>query len=902
MNADSGTAQRLRSALSDRYRIERELGAGGMATVYLAHDLKHERDVAIKVLHPDLGAALGAERFLSEIKTTAKLQHPHVLPLLDSGAADGLLYYVMPLVTGETLRDRLSREQQLPIGDAVSIASEVADALGYAHAQGIIHRDIKPENILLQGGHALVADFGIALAVQQAGGARMTQTGLSLGTPQYMSPEQAMGERTIDARSDVYALGAVTYEMLTGEAPFTGVSVQAIVAKVLTERPMHPTSVRDTVPPHVEAAVLTALAKLPADRQATVGEFAAQLKGAMATAHHAATTSAARGASQQRTTVRTRALLALTTTLALAGAVGTYWFATRTTASAGVAVRFDVSLPDSVSLYAVSGRRLALSPDGTQLAVVGTKHDSTRLYLRRTDESEFHEIKGSDAVEFVANVDPVFSPDGATILFKGKDALYRLPVSGGRAERVGPSGNASWRDNERVVYISGDSVFEIRADGSGTRLIRASGSGANRKNLSWMSALPGGHHALVSLRVVAGATGESRLAVLSLDDGAIEELGILGTNALYAGNDRIVFGRTSGELFAMPFSLASRKPLGPPVRLLENVWVGGAGAVGVAVSENGVLMYHEGQSGPAQRVLYAVSTNGVERRLPSSDQAYMRPRVSPDGQHVVLENNIETLLATDRPLLVVDVKTGAVQRLAAPGEGFQPEWTRDGKRIVFLLLRNGGGRDVVSRAWDRSGPDQVLVKDFQTPIWELRMGPPGGMSVFRTGDEGISTQHQDIFLAPTDSLAAARPFIATAAHETAPDLSPDGRSLAYVSDESGRTEVYVQPVPGPGARVQVSIAGGTEPLWSPQGGTLFYRSAEGTVIAARIEGSPMRVAKWDTLFVDRYFRAVDKRNWSVFPDGKTFLLIGGNRSLGGVKGVANWMQLPALAKSGSTAK
>ena len=235
-----------------------------MATVYLAHDIKHDRDVAIKVLHPDLSAALGADRFLSEIRTTARLQHPHILPLLDSGDADGLLYYVMPLVTGETLRARLERERQLPIVDAVRIAREVASALDYAHRQGVIHRDIKPENILLHDGSALVADFGIALAVQSAGGERMTQTDLSLGTPQYMSPEQAMGERTIDARSDVYALGAVTYEILAGDAPFLSSNVQAIVAKVLSEKPTPLHTLRDTVPEHIEAAVLTALAKLPA--------------------------------------------------------------------------------------------------------------------------------------------------------------------------------------------------------------------------------------------------------------------------------------------------------------------------------------------------------------------------------------------------------------------------------------------------------------------------------------------------------------------------------------------------------------------------------------------------------------------------------------------------------------
>src|SRR4051812_15653772 len=265
-----------------------------MATVYLAHDLRHDRDVAIKVLHPDLGAALGAERFLSEIRTTARLQHPHILPLLDSGSAEGLLYYVMPLVTGETLRARLERERQLPIDDAVRIAREVADALGYAHELGVIHRDIKPENILLQGGHATVADFGIALAVQQAGGQRMTQTGLSLGTPQYMSPEQAMGEKSIDARSDLYALGAVTYEMLAGEAPFTGPTVQAIVARVMTEEPRSLHTQRKAIPEYVEDAVLRALEKLPADRWSSAREFADALQGSATGSASRAGTAASR--------------------------------------------------------------------------------------------------------------------------------------------------------------------------------------------------------------------------------------------------------------------------------------------------------------------------------------------------------------------------------------------------------------------------------------------------------------------------------------------------------------------------------------------------------------------------------------------------------------------------------
>jgi len=269
-------ASRLSAALASHYRLDREIGEGGMATVYLAHDLRHDRKVAVKVLRPELAAVIGADRFLAEIKTTANLQHPHILPLFDSGAADSFLFYVMPFIEGESLRDRLTRERQLPVPDAVRIANEVASALDYAHRHGVIHRDIKPENILLHDGRAVVADFGIALAASTAG-SRMTETGMSLGTPKYMSPEQALGERTIDARSDVYALGCVLYEMLVGEPPFNGPTAQAIISRVINAEPPSLTAQRKTIPPHIETAVLTALAKLPADRYPSAAAFGAAI-------------------------------------------------------------------------------------------------------------------------------------------------------------------------------------------------------------------------------------------------------------------------------------------------------------------------------------------------------------------------------------------------------------------------------------------------------------------------------------------------------------------------------------------------------------------------------------------------------------------------------------------------
>ncbi len=268
---------RLNASLEGRYRVERELGESGMATVYLADDVKHERKVALKVLNPELAAVMGAERFLTEIKTTANLQHPHILPLYDSGEADGFLYYVMPFIEEETLADRLDREKQLPVDDAVTIASDVAEALHAAHEQSVIHRDVKPANILMSSGRPLVADFGIALAVSAVGGGRLTETGLSMGTPYYMSPEQASADREPTAASDVYSLGCVLYEMLVGEPPHTGSSAQAVLAKILTEEAPGATKTRASIPANVDAAIRKSLQKLPPDRFSGAHDFARAL-------------------------------------------------------------------------------------------------------------------------------------------------------------------------------------------------------------------------------------------------------------------------------------------------------------------------------------------------------------------------------------------------------------------------------------------------------------------------------------------------------------------------------------------------------------------------------------------------------------------------------------------------
>src|SRR5437667_525237 len=269
--------ERLRAALADRYTIERELGHGGMATVYLARDARHDRYVALKVLDPELAASVGADRFLREIRIAAGLTHPHILPLYDSGQAREFLYYAMPYVEGESLCDLLQREHQLPVGEAVRIAREVADALAAAHGRGIVHRDVKPENILLEEGHAVVADFGIARAIEAARGDQRTETGVVLCTPAYMSPEQASGARDLDGRTDVYSLGCVLYEVLVGEPPFSGATHQAIISKRFFEPAPHAARLRETVPDALDRVVIKAMAKLPADRFASAVDLARAL-------------------------------------------------------------------------------------------------------------------------------------------------------------------------------------------------------------------------------------------------------------------------------------------------------------------------------------------------------------------------------------------------------------------------------------------------------------------------------------------------------------------------------------------------------------------------------------------------------------------------------------------------
>ena len=831
----SDSRERLTAALSDRYRIERELGAGGMATVYLAHDIKHDRDVAIKVLHPDLGAALGGERFLSEIRTTARLQHPHILPLLDSGEADGLLYYVMPLVTGETLRARLERERQLPIADAIRIAREVASALDYAHRQNVIHRDIKPENILLHDGSALVADFGIALAVQSAGGARMTQTGLSLGTPQYMSPEQAMGERTIDARSDIYALGAVTYEMLSGDAPFIGGSVQAIVAKVLSEKPTSLHTLRDTVPLHVEQTVFTALAKLPADRFENAKAFG----DALATPAFAAS-----GANTVRSTRAGRrsvspALFIAISCVAIASLGAAAWAWRRpTSVSSTPRARFTLELPDSQAIVpTTSAQSLTVSPDGSEIVYTGVSSRLGRvLYRRRLDDLTVHEIPGTGAV-----IAHVFSPSGELAFQRADRVLTTVPRDGRPPAKIAEDvGRANWGDGDVIVFIRGGSLWRTNSSGNPVTRLTTVDSAAGEGH-TWPFVLPGGEAVLFNHFREARPSNDMDVLAVRIADGKVTRLGIRGSSARYVSTGHILVAQSDGTILAAPFDLRTLEVQGPAVRVLEGVFVRQTGGALYDVSRNGVLAYVAG--GEAQRPVM-IDPNGREHDLGFTDGIYAHPRLSPNGERVVVERSE----GSRSDIWILTRTTGQLLRMTRDGQSSTPEWSADGTRVGWLHTDTTGATIRWQRA-DGSATPETIPTPRRAPF-RFIFTPDGKSIVVVVG----GPFRHDIMLFPLVGSSAPRMLTNADADELQPSISPDGRWLAFTSNETLRSEVFVVSITDPSTRVQITTNGASEPVWRGDGRSLVARSGTAFVSLSLGFSSGVEVTRRDSIMADTYLR------------------------------------------------
>ena len=805
------TADRLNVALGGRYRIERELGAGGMATVYLAEDLRHKRRVAVKVLKPELAAVLGAERFVQEITTTASLQHPHILPLFDSGTAESFLYYVMPFIEGETLRDKLNRETQFGVDEAVRITREVADALDYAHRRGVIHRDIKPENILLHDGRPMVADFGIALAVSAAAGGRMTETGLSLGTPHYMSPEQATADKEITGRSDIYSLASVLYEMLAGNPPHVGSSAQQIIMKIIAEPVDSVTRYRRSVPPNVAAALARALEKLPADRFDTARAFADALGNpAFVTVGATEPAASVAGRAPSRRAFQSMAVIALAiTALGLWG-----WVRPRDVPSARVIRYVDGLLGDS--LLETGRRDVALSPDGRRLAfLAGPSPLASRLLVRDRDQLMAVSIPGSERAST-----PFFSPDGNKVAFFAQTGLAQFQLKtatlgGGPAVTIADRLGAlsSYWGPDGFIYIELGSTralarvnegggkvtpFTTRDSAAGeTRHRSAKGVGNNRHLLF-----------IVEMRDAA-----PQIALADLSSGTHRLVGQSGTVAWYASTGHLVFVSAAGVLMTAPFDLEAGKVTGEPRVIVEGLNV--AGSPDADVSLSGTLVYIAGGNLLERDEVVWFNRDGRVVSTPRWTADFADLAVSPDGERVVVGIRDSGVVE----LWVRQVSSGSLSRLTfrADGSSEQPTWTPDGSAVTYL---QGSDEEtqVRQRRADGSTPATTLVSGIRG-INDLTWSPDGKHLLLDTGHSG----NRDVSILTIGTDTVPRPFVSGPANQTQAAVSPDGKWLAYASNESGTSEVYVRPFANPmGSREQVSTNGGTNPGWARNGHEMLY--------------------------------------------------------------------------------
>ncbi len=849
--------QRLQVGLAGHYQPERPLGEGGMAVVFLATDLKHQRQVAVKVLRPELSVVIGAERFLREIRVTAQLQHPHILPLYDSGAIGDLLYYVMPLALGESLRERLAREHQLPVDEAVGITRALAGALDYAHRQGVLHRDIKPENILLHDGQPMLADFGIALAVSLARGDRLTHTGIALGTPTYMSPEQVTGEQVIDARSDIYSLACVAYEMMTGQPPFTGPSVQAILAAVMNGEVAPLAERRRTAPEGVAAAIHKGLERLPADRFSTAAEFSA----ALAAGPHAV---AARHARRRFTP----AGMALGVALGMVVGVVAVVLVRSTLAPAPrePVRRWNIALPEGAAV-ALEGPEqasewygaIALSPAGGQLAYVARRGGTTVLMVRSLEGDAPMALPGTEGAS-----DPFYSPDAAWIGFFSGGLLRKVAAAGGAPITIGEVDHvtgAAWVTNDRILVFEND----------GFDLHRISASGATAESVIHLTTQFGTPGVLPGGRWAAGQFGSGQLGLLSLTDGtelAITQRGVLPPNSvrqadlLFGTSPRwvrpgfLVYGAGDGQLMAMPFDAGQRRVMGESLPVITGMRMeSGFGSAEFALAEDGTFIYVPGSS---QFYVKAALVNSGGRldTLALPRGPYTQPRISPDGTRLAVQ---ERNAVGGWQVLLMDLATGSQRQVNVRGNyrAFPASWFPSGRELMIGLwdpvqFLNYGA---VIQSLDTGEARDLHLSD----VSYMTVAPDGGSFVYS------NWRSKELFIRSLgpDSTTTAIPSKGIAA-----SYSPDGRWLAW-GGVNGAVET--SPVPPTGAIYHVADRG-RMPLWTPRGDALVYR--DGT----RYYRVPVSTAGGfhggrPQLLVEGSFLSAFAWNHAMTPDGRLLVFL-----------------------------
>jgi len=870
------------------YEIVEPIGKGGMGEVYRARDTKLDRDVAIKVLPDELAAdEERVARFEREAKLLASLNHPNIASIY--GFESNSL--VLELVEGPTLADRIE-QGPLPIDETIAIAKQIAEALEAGHEAGVIHRDLKPANIKVRDdGTVKVLDYGLAKALEaeaaDGGDAELshsptltrqgTQLGVILGTAAYMSPEQAKGKR-VDRRTDIWAFGAVVYEMLTGKRAFVGADVSEVLASVLAREPdwtVLPGGLSEVRGTYLRRC----LRKDPKERIRDIGDVRLALDGAFDVSNAPAPSPAS---DETVTSHGWRAVAFAVAAALISGAA--VWSLTRQPDTVESVARSSVEASNAIvdNLYS----DLALARDGSFVVYEGRSPNNVagELYLRRLDQLDSSLLRGTEG-----GVMPFVSPDGQWVGFFVGSELKKVSVSGAPpvtvAKMPSPPRGASWGDDDQIIVGSRDAgLFRVSA-GGGVPEQLTEPEGTERH--SWPQWIPN-RQALLFTMLVSTDVG-FELAALPLENGEVKKLGIAGTAPRFLHSGHFVYALPSdGSMAVASFDPARLEVVGSPLPLIENVSIKISGAASFDVSDAGRVVYLPGVGGGRQsRRLVWVSRDGREEAIDAPAGEYYSPQLSPDGSRVAVDRR-----DGDRPdVWILDLARGSQMKLTTDVfVEMNPLWTPDGERVVYGMSRNENDIGLFRRSADGTGEAEPLL--VLTDETVAAVGPTGWSPDGATLAYWIVRGGPDIRLLSLDDDGSDAPLLASEFSEQGPAISPDGKWMAYVSDESGQLEVYVQRFPNLGGRVSVSTAGGRQPLWSRDGTELFYRSPAGVVAVPVNAGDSFTAGEPEVLFEDPYFLYLSRRTYDVSPDGQRFLMVstgvGGDAGPVRIQIIENW--------------